>query len=152
MSDNVLAVGLFWRNDLGCASVVPSEQTDSEYINLDLIIMIFFLKFEPDCFFFFRVVSAVMRTCDYMCYFKYAHTHVHTHHIHQLLTNIFCKLIDGSRPEPAAVHNRQRHRRDKYNRKHWQKEGHVTKIVDKQVVQQNGCWITQKHILPFFSW
>ena len=35
MSDNVLAVGLFWRNDLGCASVVPSEQTSSSYIILD---------------------------------------------------------------------------------------------------------------------
>ena len=34
MSDNVLAVGLFWRNDLGCASVVPSEQTSSSYIIL----------------------------------------------------------------------------------------------------------------------
>ena len=33
---NVLAVGLFWRNDLGCASVVPSEQTSSSYIILDL--------------------------------------------------------------------------------------------------------------------
>ena len=36
MSDNVLAVGLFWRNDLGCASVVPSEQTSSSYIILDI--------------------------------------------------------------------------------------------------------------------
>ena len=34
MSDNVLAVGLFWRNDLGSASVVPSEQTSSSYIIL----------------------------------------------------------------------------------------------------------------------
>ena len=31
---NVLAVGLFWRNDLGCASVFPSEQTSSSYIIL----------------------------------------------------------------------------------------------------------------------
>ena len=38
MSDNVLAVGLFWRNDLGCASVVPSEQTSSSYIILYVII------------------------------------------------------------------------------------------------------------------
>ena len=26
--------GLFWRNDLGCASVIPSEQTASSYIIL----------------------------------------------------------------------------------------------------------------------
>ena len=38
MSDNVLAVGLFWRNDLGCASVVPSEQTSRSYIILDVMI------------------------------------------------------------------------------------------------------------------
>ena len=34
MSDNVLAVGLFWRNDRGAAEVVQSEQTSSSYINL----------------------------------------------------------------------------------------------------------------------
>ena len=39
MSDNVLAVGLFWRNDLGCASVVPSEQTSSSYIILDVTLV-----------------------------------------------------------------------------------------------------------------
>ena len=43
MSDNVLAVGLFWRNDLGCASVVPSEQTSSSYIILDIICGCFFI-------------------------------------------------------------------------------------------------------------
>ena len=36
MSDTALAVGLFWRNDLGCASVVPSEQTSISYIILDM--------------------------------------------------------------------------------------------------------------------
>ena len=29
--------GLFWRNDLGCASVIPSEQTASSYIILYLV-------------------------------------------------------------------------------------------------------------------
>ena len=32
VKDNVRAGGLFWRNDRGAAEVVPSEQTDSEYI------------------------------------------------------------------------------------------------------------------------
>ena len=32
VKDNVRAAGLFWRNDRGAAEVVPSEQTDSEYI------------------------------------------------------------------------------------------------------------------------
>ena len=32
VEDNVRAGGLFWRNDRGAAEVVPSEQTDSEYI------------------------------------------------------------------------------------------------------------------------
>ena len=31
---HVLAVCLFWRNDLGCASVVPSEQTSSSSLSL----------------------------------------------------------------------------------------------------------------------
>ena len=29
--------GLFWRNDLGCASVIPSEQTASSYIILYIV-------------------------------------------------------------------------------------------------------------------
>ena len=44
MSDNVLAVGLFWWNDLGCASVVPSEQTSRSYIILDISVQILFLS------------------------------------------------------------------------------------------------------------
>ena len=31
--------GLFWRNDLGCASVIPSEQTASSYIILYLLLL-----------------------------------------------------------------------------------------------------------------
>ena len=45
MSDNVLAVGLFWRNDLGCASVVPSEQTSSSYI---ILYVTHYRTFKPE--------------------------------------------------------------------------------------------------------
>ena len=37
MSDNVLAVGLFWRTDRSAAEVVPSEQISSSYIVRDVI-------------------------------------------------------------------------------------------------------------------
>ena len=36
--------GLFWRNDLGCASVIPSEQTASSYIILYIILLIYEIR------------------------------------------------------------------------------------------------------------
>ena len=62
--------GLFWRNDLGCASVIPSEQTASSYIILYVKLQIFvrylisYFRLETGSYVLIFVLSRVCEEND----------------------------------------------------------------------------------------